>query len=232
VDVEDAESNDYPPPWEDNILRRMVELRSAKMSQTELARQLQERGLPFHQQTVQRIESGQRPVRLNEAFTIAEVLGSNLGDMARTITASERALDRAVGDLQHTSGQMAEQGLRWKRAWDGDRRHLRSAIARADNQLEDRHDVGLARDLDQAHKLIKAADELDGLLVSVYQKLAKIVTGQDNSLKSITEYDRETGEAFQSTAVPWTGHSIREYPHLIELTDHKHSDDGAANSDK
>src|ERR1700720_1898610 len=113
MDEEGAVDNS-PPAWEDNFIQRMIELRTAKMSQTELARQLSGRGLPFHQQTVQRIEKGERPLRLNEALEIAEILGSDPADMARPVTSDEQELQHAIGEVQFYSWQQVEHGLKWK----------------------------------------------------------------------------------------------------------------------
>ena len=75
-------TNTRPAPWEDafisNMKRRREEL---GLSQTEFARRLANEGLPFHQQTVQRTEIGARPVRLNEAVVISELLGQTLPEM-------------------------------------------------------------------------------------------------------------------------------------------------------
>jgi transcriptional regulator with XRE-family HTH domain len=62
----------------------MMALRAAQdLSQTALANALREAGYAFHQQTVAKIESGDRPVRLEEAYAIAEALGSSMEQMAR-----------------------------------------------------------------------------------------------------------------------------------------------------
>ncbi|MGI5222461.1 AMP-binding enzyme [Nocardia sp. CA-290969] len=80
-------------PWEAVFIENMKLLREKNaISQTELARLLADRGLPFHQQTVQRTETGVRPVRLNEAAVIAEVLGANLSVMLQTHSADEQWL--------------------------------------------------------------------------------------------------------------------------------------------
>ena len=48
--------------WERNFRQQMQRLREAQeMTQTDLARSLKAFGLPFHQQTIQRIESGEVP---------------------------------------------------------------------------------------------------------------------------------------------------------------------------
>jgi transcriptional regulator with XRE-family HTH domain len=90
--------DDAPPGlWERNFRERMAELREAKgMTQTDLARVLRDRhGLRFHQQIVARIEGGERPVRLNEAHLIAQVLETNLGAMT-AVTGSADSLRMAL----------------------------------------------------------------------------------------------------------------------------------------
>jgi transcriptional regulator with XRE-family HTH domain len=84
-------------PWEHNFAERMAELREAKgMTQTDLARALRDRhGLRFHQQIVARIEAGERPVRLNEAHLIAQVLETNLSAMT-AVTGSTDSLRMAM----------------------------------------------------------------------------------------------------------------------------------------
>ena len=69
--------------WEKNFRDNMVRLRqSAGLTQNDLARHLrEEHGLPFHPTTIQRIESGQRPIRLNEAHVIGQVLGAGVDVM-------------------------------------------------------------------------------------------------------------------------------------------------------
>ena len=63
-------------PWEASFVANMTRARLAQgLSQTGLAKRLSARGLGFHPQTVQRIEAGERSIRLNEAVLIVEVLG-------------------------------------------------------------------------------------------------------------------------------------------------------------
>lgn len=71
-----------PPRWEALFVERMVQERSQRgMSQNELARRATDRGLSVQQPTVHRIEAGVRPVRLNEAVVLAEVLGFDLSEV-------------------------------------------------------------------------------------------------------------------------------------------------------
>ncbi|GAB3183637.1 hypothetical protein GCM10027060_18930 [Nesterenkonia halophila] len=60
------------------------ERESQEISQAELARRMSAVGYNFHQQTVQKIESGTRPVRLDEAADISRELGHDLNDMLST----------------------------------------------------------------------------------------------------------------------------------------------------
>jgi transcriptional regulator with XRE-family HTH domain len=77
------DDDNAPGLWERNFRDRMVSMREAEgMTQTDLARALRtDFGLPFHQQTIARIEAGERPVRLNEANLIAETLHTDLFSM-------------------------------------------------------------------------------------------------------------------------------------------------------
>lgn len=63
-------------------LRALRELNG--WSQSELARRAQEAGLAFHQQTVDKIERGRRPLKLSEALTLSTLFGiqleTSLGD--------------------------------------------------------------------------------------------------------------------------------------------------------
>ena len=51
---------------------------SQGVSQSELARRLTDLGVPFRQQMIQRVETGDRAIRLNEATAICSALGLSL----------------------------------------------------------------------------------------------------------------------------------------------------------
>jgi transcriptional regulator with XRE-family HTH domain len=72
-----------PPALEARAIQLVQELREAAgWSQTELARRMVEAGWPnYTQMTVSRTEKGERPIRLNEAASLAEVLGIRLADL-------------------------------------------------------------------------------------------------------------------------------------------------------
>lgn len=88
---------------------------SAGMTQTELAEACEARGLPWHQQTVQKLEKGVRPLKLTEALAVADALGvapdllwadtETVGWVALTeaalarVTEHERQLRRSADDL-------------------------------------------------------------------------------------------------------------------------------------
>lgn len=50
-------------------------------TQTDLAREMKARGFAFHQQTIQRLEDGRRPVRLDEAFAFADIFDVSMPEM-------------------------------------------------------------------------------------------------------------------------------------------------------
>lgn len=62
--------------WFGENLRRLRE--QLGVSQSGLAREMAERGFQFHQTTISRIEAGDRPVRLAEATTLAEIVRTSV----------------------------------------------------------------------------------------------------------------------------------------------------------
>lgn len=87
--------------WDMRFRTRMAELRKAKgMTQTDLARELQDfPGVKLgHQQTIARIEAGDRPVRLGEAPFIARVLTTTVQAMVAA-EGSEEDLALSLGIL-------------------------------------------------------------------------------------------------------------------------------------
>lgn len=68
------------------------------LSQTDLAVKLRDGyGLKFHQATVDRVEKGQRPCRLDEVYAIAEVLGTTVDDMLDDWSSTDRAWRQLAG---------------------------------------------------------------------------------------------------------------------------------------
>ena len=95
-------SDEGSPQAEAAFRSAMVNARLAQgVSQTELARRLTDMGLPFRQQMIQRMETGDRAIRLNEAVALSRVLGLSL-DSAMT------------GDLNEPLDDAIEEFLRLK----------------------------------------------------------------------------------------------------------------------
>lgn len=96
--------------WEARFRENMKRHREwIELTQTEFARMMKARGFAFHQQTVQRIESGERPIRLDEAFAIAELLGATVVGMARDTAPGLGDLVNAVDRITRRSRIMVNQ---------------------------------------------------------------------------------------------------------------------------
>lgn len=96
--------------WEFNFREQMKLKRvGLGLTQTDLAKRLKNNGLAFHQQTVQRIENGDRPVRLDEAFLIARNLGFPIESMVRPVSAQAGAVTQAVDSLKRRGGQLDDE---------------------------------------------------------------------------------------------------------------------------
>jgi transcriptional regulator with XRE-family HTH domain len=75
--------------------------KGAGLSQAELAQELAERGFPFGQTTVVKVEQGSRPLKLEEAQAIAELLGvSTPVLMSRAWNPELRAISDAAEQLR------------------------------------------------------------------------------------------------------------------------------------
>jgi transcriptional regulator with XRE-family HTH domain len=159
--------------WENNFIQQMVRLREVrKMTQTDLARRLNEAyGLPFHQPTVQRIESGERPIRLNEAYAIADILGADHAAMARCLPTpdedtppaflhgAEDRFARNVKAMRELLG-ISQSKLAARMTAYGFKM-AQSTIAKIERE-EDRRPLGLGEALMLAHALgIPPADLLE-----------------------------------------------------------------------
>ena len=106
-----------------------------KLSQGELARRMAERGFPYYQQTIRRIEEGRRKVSVGEAKALAEILGTTMdrltlpGQVAAAAYLMEIAIGRAQqawdditrgtttllyahATLEHIAAQMIERDYR------------------------------------------------------------------------------------------------------------------------
>jgi transcriptional regulator with XRE-family HTH domain len=95
------------------FITNMQTLRERKgLTQTDLAKAAKARGLAFHQQTVQRIETGERPVRLNEAHVISSVLESDVYSMTYGRMPSNRSLLWSMNNLLNSALDYADVALK------------------------------------------------------------------------------------------------------------------------
>lgn len=135
-------TNQHHSPREQVFTDSVKALRQARgLTQTDLARSMKSRGFPFHQPTVQRIEEGSRPVRLTEAYALAEVLGSSVDSMSTTEEAS-RAFE--WGEATEGAGEMTSAVWEGIGTWHASARHLREFVRSMLDSKELRTEPALA----------------------------------------------------------------------------------------
>ena len=78
------------------------------ITQAALAGLLSREGLPFHQQTIMKLESGARSLSLEEAITTADVLGVNLRWIAYADDDQWRRDGRALRRCAAASARLAQ----------------------------------------------------------------------------------------------------------------------------
>ena len=107
-------------------------------SQSDLAGLLEQRGLPFQQQTILKIEKGSRPLKLEEAFVIADVLGVELSSLTEQF--GNEAIAAAATEILQRAAVIA----RFKKGIEETREHNRQreeeslqAIARFTRELRE-----------------------------------------------------------------------------------------------
>src|ERR1700760_1636093 len=82
-----------------------------KMSQGELARRMADRGFPYYQQTVRRIEDGRRKVSVGEAKSLAQILETTIDQLPWP---TQEASAAALLDMNiRRAGQAYEEIGRW-----------------------------------------------------------------------------------------------------------------------
>jgi DNA-binding XRE family transcriptional regulator len=161
-----AEAKDLP--WEAAFVHRMKTLRERDdVSQTELAKAAAAKGLPFHQQTIQRIETGIRPVRLNEAVVLAEILGSSLDAMTQADTVDSLRKEAMynvyrVGNFLNGIGeqlkqQQAELEHLLKAATEAQERYLIACSQTGEKGSRD--DQFIERQVEEGHKALEVMRE-------------------------------------------------------------------------
>ena len=96
LDVVDDTGNSGSPPNS----TRLRKLHDPLLTQTDVADMATEAGLPLHQQTIQKIETGKRSISLDEAVVLAEIVGTPLATMlnspsvCRTASTGQAACSR------------------------------------------------------------------------------------------------------------------------------------------
>lgn len=121
-------------------VRRRRELHG--LSQSDLAVRLRDDyGLKFHQATIDRIEKGQRPCRLDEVYAIAEVLGTTVDDMLDDWSSTDRAWRQLAGIALRAREAEARIALVVQQSLEtiqGDRERVLNGLARrADAEAPD-----------------------------------------------------------------------------------------------
>lgn len=156
------------PPWESSFRHRMKALRDRQgRTQAELATLATAAGLAFHQQTIQRIESGARPLRLNEAGVIADALGAKLTDMMRPETA-ESAREELERNLRSLVGISQIYGNPFAMEANEVDAYLSDAISARDHYLEVCKQLNVSHDaavMSRFDEDTAFADEVLALLV-------------------------------------------------------------------
>lgn len=119
-------------------VRRLRELRG--LSQTDLAAQLREQyGLKFHQATIDRLEKGVRPCRLDEVYALAEILGSTVDDMLADWSNADDAFRELtnIGRRAHETEFRISMGIQQElAAVDGDRERVVAGLARSSDSSD------------------------------------------------------------------------------------------------
>jgi transcriptional regulator with XRE-family HTH domain len=81
------------------------------MSQAALADEMRERGWPWHPQTVQKVESVQRHVRVGEAEALARIFGTSMERLTwpGTVASATALLDMSIGRAQGAWQRIARE---------------------------------------------------------------------------------------------------------------------------
>src|SRR5260370_31765227 len=135
------------------------------------------RGWPWRQQTVTRVESGQRMVRLGEALAVAEILGTSV----TMLTASTRETG-AVSLLATTTSrakQAFEQIAEWTQTLLFAQRQLSTTVAEVERA--DYYHSSLVRDV--------AAEAAHLLEVTPEQAVSEGRDEDEDMTSSIAEYN-------------------------------------------
>ena len=183
--VESPDDWDEPPATpagvaDANFAANVRETRERlKMSQGELARRMSDRGFPYYQQTVRRVEDGKRKVSVGEGGALAEILRTTVDRLTwpgreastaalldRVTAKTERAFDQIIhwtGTLLFAQRQLGTTVGEAQRAGHYGSDRIRDQARAAEEALEYTPEDAVARGRRQHEELIEeAASELDG----------------------------------------------------------------------
>ena len=161
--------------------------RARGLNQDELAARVAELGVPFRQQTIVKIEKGQRPLRLREADAITTALDIDID----TLVGDEVAIDWATLLVRHTR-EVAQN-------WDALMRTARQLLVA---QAQVQHDLDAVNQKDspvEDHILNEATTMLqvdpDEILTAVRQQLKAERAAQAADQNAGVRYIRHDGQA-------------------------------------
>jgi transcriptional regulator with XRE-family HTH domain len=219
--VVDDEEQDREPeaetPPEQSERRFAANLRTFRedkgVSQVKLAHEMTARGWPWRQQTVTRVESGQRMVRLGEALAIAEILGTSVNMLTASTretsavhilaTATSRATEayKQIAEWTHTllynQGQLELTASQVEKDGYLGSRLLRDVAAEAGDVLK----------LTPEQAVIEGREEHEDIKSSIaeHNKWARVVT-------DVVRYYVEEGASIRSISqvLPVSERTVRE----------------------
>lgn len=123
------------------------------MSQAELARRMKNQGYSWYPATVARTETGERPLRLDEALSLAGILGVTIQALYTAPTASSAEEDQLVSAIMQTERMLTAAEAQAARA---QARAQQSRVAAT--ELKEKRDNAEA-ELDQAIAEMHAAEQ-------------------------------------------------------------------------
>jgi transcriptional regulator with XRE-family HTH domain len=147
ADDEQGQKPDADTPPEASERRFAENLRTARedkgVSQVKLAQEMAARGWPWRQQTVTRVESGQRMVRLGEALAVAEILGTSV--VMLTASTRETTAVHLLASSTSKVKQSFHEITRWTQTLLWNQGQLRTTLASVERR--DYLDSPLVRDV-------------------------------------------------------------------------------------
>lgn len=190
-------------------LRRLRE--TAGISQVALAEEMSRRGWPWRQQTVTRIESGKRLVRLGEAKSVADILRTTI-DRLTEPTPGARIAEALIG-------QAAQARTAWKWIADGTAQLLeaRAAIQSLNPDGRESASVRVAQAAEEGSWVLRSLTP-DGAVSDGFARVAKdrqILAEQHGRYGSVKMHPDSYEQAAE-----WIAEAVRDGKVVeLDLTD-------------